>query len=199
MLQLEALRAANIARQAEWCPDQVPDLSFRGNELAGETGEACNIIKKLERERHGWAGSRATLDQLAQELADVIICVDLVAQQTGIDLWPAVVSKFNDTSETRGLKTMLLHVTDPVRQAAIRLVEDLDDAQSFEVEAGCSGEGPLVNLITALGIRVPPNLQAWLDDSDDANAPCDRCGEHHAAGVMEDGLCPSCADDTGEA
>lgn len=107
MQQLEALRAANIARQAEWCPDQVPDLSFRGNELAGETGEACNIIKKLERERHGWAGSRATLDQLAQELADVIICVDLVAQQTGIDLWTAVVAKFNATSEARGLRTML--------------------------------------------------------------------------------------------
>lgn len=107
MQQLEALRAANVARQAEWCPDQIPDLSFRGNELAGETGEACNVIKKLERERQGWAGSRASLAQLAEELADVIICVDLVAQQTGIDLWSAVVAKFNATSEARGLGTML--------------------------------------------------------------------------------------------
>lgn len=196
MQQLEALRAANIARQAEWCPDQIPDLSFRGNELAGETGEACNVIKKLERERQGWAGSRSSLAQLAEELADVIICVDLVAQQTGIELWPAVVAKFNATSEARGLKTMLsASGEDRVRRAAIRLVEDMDDAQSFEVEAGCSGEGPLVDLITALGIKVPPNLQAWLDDGDDANEPCDRCGEHHAAGVMEEGLCPSCSDD----
>ena len=107
MSQLEALRAANTARQAEWCPDQVPDLSFRGNELAGEVGEACNIIKKLERERHGWAGSRASVDQLAQELADVIICADLVAQQTGIDLWAAIISKFNATTQARGLRTLI--------------------------------------------------------------------------------------------
>ena len=34
-LDLRDLHAANIARQAEWCPDQVPYLSFRGNELGG--------------------------------------------------------------------------------------------------------------------------------------------------------------------
>lgn len=90
MSQLEALRAANVARQAEWCPDQVPDLSFRGNELAGEIGEACNVIKKLERERLGWRGSRDTVEHLAEELADGIICIDLVAERVGIDLWPAV-------------------------------------------------------------------------------------------------------------
>lgn len=107
MDQLARLRAANISRQSEWCPDQIPDLSFRGNELAGETGEACNVIKKLERERQGWAGSRATVGQLAEELADVIICVDLVAQQLDIDLWAAVVAKFNATSSARGLSTVI--------------------------------------------------------------------------------------------
>lgn len=119
-LDLAALRAANLARQAEWCPDQVPDLSFRGNELAGEGGEAmeaaldflgamgrmvaaigraANTIKKLERERHGWAGSRATKAQLAEELADVVICADLCGITADIPLAPAVVAKFNTTSE----------------------------------------------------------------------------------------------------
>jgi NTP pyrophosphatase (non-canonical NTP hydrolase) len=107
MTSLKDLHAANIARQAEWCPDQVPDLSFRGNELGGECGEAQNVIKKLERERHGWRGSRATLDDLAQELADVVICADLCAVTAGIDLGAAVVAKFNATSEKVGLKTML--------------------------------------------------------------------------------------------
>ncbi len=106
-LSLRALHAANIARQAEWCPDQVPDLSFRGNELAGEVGEACNVVKKLERERHGWRGSRATLDDLAQELADVVICADLCAVTAGIDLDAAVVAKFNATSRKQGLSTLL--------------------------------------------------------------------------------------------
>jgi NTP pyrophosphatase (non-canonical NTP hydrolase) len=106
-LDLSALRRANLVRQQEWCPEQKPDLSFRGNELAGETGEACNIIKKLERARHGWRGSIGTVAQLAEELADIIITVDLVAIQLGIDLSDAVVAKFNATSEKNGLSTRL--------------------------------------------------------------------------------------------
>lgn len=104
---LVALRAANVARDAEWAPDVKPDLAFRGNELAGETGEACNVIKKLERERHGWVGSRATLSDLADELADVVICADLAAMTAGIDLSGAVVRKFNATSQKNGLATRM--------------------------------------------------------------------------------------------
>lgn len=102
-LSFDTLRAANTKRQLEWCPGLTPDLSFRGNELAGETGEACNIIEKLERERQGWRGSRATSEQLAEELADVVIVADLIAQEKGIDLGEAVRSKFNATSEKYGL------------------------------------------------------------------------------------------------
>jgi NTP pyrophosphatase (non-canonical NTP hydrolase) len=101
------LRAANLARQAEWDTDGQITLSYRGNELAGEVGEACNLIKKLERERMGIAGSRASVADLAEELADVIICADLIAMQLGIDLDKAVAEKFNKTSETVGLRTRL--------------------------------------------------------------------------------------------
>ncbi len=110
-LTLRALHEANKARQTEWCQggDPEPDLAFRGNELAGKVGEACNVVKKLERERHGWRGSRATLDDLAQELADVVICADLCAVTAGIDLDAAVIAKFNATSEKQGLTTKLPH------------------------------------------------------------------------------------------
>lgn len=106
-LSFNALRAANIKRQLEWCPDQTPAMSFRGNELAGETGEACNIIKKLERERHGWRGTRATREQLAEELADVVIVADLIANEAGIDLGESVRSKFNSTSLKYGLSVQI--------------------------------------------------------------------------------------------
>jgi NTP pyrophosphatase (non-canonical NTP hydrolase) len=114
-LGLRALHAANKARQTEWCAggDPEPDLAFRGNELAGETGEACNVIKKLERERRGWRGSRATAEQLAEELADVVICADLCAVTAGIDLAGAVVAKFNATSEKVGLSTRLAQAPVP--------------------------------------------------------------------------------------
>ena len=107
MTQYSNLRDANAARQKEWDKDNNITLSYRGNEMAGEVGEACNIIKKLERERLGVRGSRATREQLAEELADVVICADLIAMSEGINLDKAVVQKFNSTSEKVGLNTRL--------------------------------------------------------------------------------------------
>ena len=103
----ETLRDANQARQCEWDAGNQITLAYRGNELAGEVGEACNVIKKLERERMGIRGSRATSEQLAEELADVVICADLIAMDAGIDLDAAVRRKFNATSEKVGLRTRL--------------------------------------------------------------------------------------------
>ena len=103
-----SLRAANIARNVEWTAGKDKlSLSFRGNELAGEVGEACNILKKLDRERMGMVGSKSSVAHLAEELADVIICVDLIAMDLGINLREAVVRKFNKTSAQRGLKTKM--------------------------------------------------------------------------------------------
>lgn len=101
------LREANAARQVLWDAGGQIDLSYRGNELAGETGEACNVIKKLERERLGIRGSRDTLAHLAEELADVVICADLIALAAGIDLDAAVRDKFNATSAKIDLPTRL--------------------------------------------------------------------------------------------
>lgn len=108
-LTFGALRAANEEREKLWCADgdPVPDLLFRAVELGGEVGEALNVVKKLERERHGWRGSRASKEDLASELADVIICADLLASAAGIDLAAAVAEKFNATSEKVGLPTRL--------------------------------------------------------------------------------------------
>lgn len=104
-LSLATLRDANSTRQKEWDPGDKITLEFRGNELAGEVGEACNVIKKLARERMGIQGSRDTVTHLAEELADVIICADLIAMQMGIDLVDAVRAKFNATSNKNNLKT----------------------------------------------------------------------------------------------
>jgi len=105
MTDFVRLRIANSERQMEWDPDNKITPSYRGLEAAGELGEACNVIKKLERERLGIRGSRATPQQLAEELADVIICIDLIAMDFDIDLAQAVEDKFNETSARYGLKT----------------------------------------------------------------------------------------------
>jgi len=106
-LKLRDLRDANLTRQNEWDPTDAITASYRGNELAGETGQACNVIKKLERERLGLRGSRSGSIALAEELADVVICCDLIAAMYQINLDLAVIRKFNDTSEKYGLATRL--------------------------------------------------------------------------------------------
>jgi len=112
--EYQTLREANVARQKEWDQNNQITLSFRGNELAGEVGEACNVIKKLDRERLGIVGSRATKEQLAEELADVVICADLIAMHEGIDLLgEAVPAKFNATTTKVGLTTFLSRPIDP--------------------------------------------------------------------------------------
>jgi NTP pyrophosphatase (non-canonical NTP hydrolase) len=105
-MNFKVLRQKTRIRGKEWKSNDT-SLSFRGVELAGEVGEACNIIKKLERERLGLVGSRTTKEDLADELADVVICVELIAQRENINLEKAIVTKFNKTSEKYGLKTRM--------------------------------------------------------------------------------------------
>jgi NTP pyrophosphatase (non-canonical NTP hydrolase) len=107
MPTLRQLAQANAERQKEWDVNNQITASYRGNELAGETGEACNVIKKLERERMGIRGSRSSTEKLAEELADVIICASLIANSYSIDLDEAVENKFNKTSIEQQLVTRL--------------------------------------------------------------------------------------------
>lgn len=105
---MQELRIHNILRDAEWNPKRALSLSFRGCELGGEIGEAQNILKKLERERLGLVGSRATVEELGEELADGIICIDLIAMEfPSIDLINCVVKKFNKTSRERKLSILM--------------------------------------------------------------------------------------------
>lgn len=79
MTNFNDLRSANTVRQLEWDPSSQITGLYRAVELAGEVGELANIVKKLERERLGLPGSRETVEHLAEELADVFICIDLLA------------------------------------------------------------------------------------------------------------------------
>jgi NTP pyrophosphatase (non-canonical NTP hydrolase) len=106
-MDLTTLRNANRQRHVEWAKGNDIPLSFRGLELAGEAGEACNELKKLERFRMGMVGGKEDIHGLREELADVLICVDLIAMDLDIDLGDALMAKFNKTSEKYGLATKL--------------------------------------------------------------------------------------------
>lgn len=107
MLTIYDLQIVTKERDKQWDPEGTLDLAFRATELAGEVGEACNVVKKIERERRGLRGSRATKEQLAEELGDIIICVALLANAAEIDLDQAVIDKFNASSIKLGLDARL--------------------------------------------------------------------------------------------
>lgn len=74
--------------------------------VTGELGEAANVVKKLKRIRDGIPGNTETEDELrrnlADELADTVIYLDLLAQAAGFDLDTIRDAKFEKTSEKIG-------------------------------------------------------------------------------------------------
>jgi len=107
-LTFKTLRAANMSRCARWHPRGLSEwsLSDWGVATAGEMGEALNVVKKLNRERDEIAGNDLSENelrqQLADELADVAIYLDIMAASEGIDLGRAIADKFNRTSKKVG-------------------------------------------------------------------------------------------------
>jgi len=90
--------------------DRVPEfghtieewhLSKWGNALAGETGELCNVIKKIERGDFSLEFANEH-ELIANEAADIVIYLDLLCQRAGVSLQNAVVNKFNKKSEEIG-------------------------------------------------------------------------------------------------
>ena len=75
--------------------------------MAGEAGEACNVIKKIRRGDYVGESPEATRRRLADELADVVVYADLIASKRGIDLGKAVRSKFNEVSDRVGSEVRL--------------------------------------------------------------------------------------------
>lgn len=110
-LCFSALREANRARQAEWPGAEAVDLAFRALEVAGEVGELANKAKKLVRLQRGISGTKEAhadlLEAIAKEAADVVISLDLMCDDLGIDLGWAVEGKFDETSVKHNLKTRL--------------------------------------------------------------------------------------------
>lgn len=107
-LNFDTFRSVNLARCLRWHPDGIASWSKSdwAVAIAGEAGEMCNVVKKLNRLRDGLAGNHGEdvshaklIAKLGQELADVVIYCDLLAQREGLNLGELVRSKFNEVSE----------------------------------------------------------------------------------------------------
>jgi NTP pyrophosphatase (non-canonical NTP hydrolase) len=72
-----------------------------GNALAGETGELCNILKKIHRGDYSLKHANDN-NLIANEAADIVIYLDLLCQRAGVNLEQAIIDKFNETSSKVG-------------------------------------------------------------------------------------------------
>lgn len=96
------LRSANISRDhAVWKECDTWSATDWGCAVAGEVGEACDLLKK----RRG--GASIPPVEIGRELADAVIYIDLLALHLGIDLGKAVRDKFNEVSAREGSDVIL--------------------------------------------------------------------------------------------
>ena len=117
----------------EWTP-----LEWAGA-AAGELGEMANLVKKMRR------GEDVPVEDVADEIADVIIYLDLLAALLKVDLGAAVVAKFNKTSKKRGIQILL--GADPPRDDAViaaeYAMEALHPTHARELHGLAAGWAPM--------------------------------------------------------
>jgi len=105
-LTFDEFRAANVARCLKWHPAGLESWSPSDwlTAVTGELGELASLLKMRNRERDGLPGNKfsPTDRQVADELADVLTYLDLLAATLGVDLGRAAAQKFNEVSERVG-------------------------------------------------------------------------------------------------
>ena len=110
-LDLQKFRELSIERAKNGFKtyDNVSILFFT-TALAGELGELCNLIKKLERAKVGGldAGTNhkvkdITKELLTEEIGGIFIYLDLLASLLNVSLDEAIITTFNQKSTQNNL------------------------------------------------------------------------------------------------
>lgn len=109
-IDLNSFRALNIARARDGfrCYDNQP-LTYWTTALAGEVGELCNMIKKLQRVEKGgvdggssYKASDITREKMKEEIGGIAIYLDLLSSLLDIGLEEAIIDTFNAKSDELG-------------------------------------------------------------------------------------------------
>ena len=103
---LQQLRVNNAERQKLWDPDNVLDLSFKALEFSGEAGELASKVKKLVRQELGVVGSRIDMAEIEEDVADVLITLDLLCSKLNIDIEKVTKDKFNTVSRKNNFEVV---------------------------------------------------------------------------------------------
>lgn len=114
-LDLAALRPLNVQRAREGfkCYENQP-LTYWTTALAGEVGELCNMIKKMQRVERGgvdggssYTAKEISKEMLTEEIGGIAIYLDLLASLLDISLEDAIIQTFNRKSEQYGFREFI--------------------------------------------------------------------------------------------
>ena len=113
----ETLRHVSQERCIEtFGPLEDRPVEWWTNAMAGESGEACNVAKKMSRIRLGKGDTwnkeedrtiEALRKKLKREIGDVVIYADLLASREGLTLEDCVRTAFNEKSAEIGSDKVL--------------------------------------------------------------------------------------------
>lgn len=109
---LARLRAANLVRLPKFGHGNIHSLGAWGPmqwgcAVAGEVGELCNVLKKYERQMPTDPDRDTLTADIGEEIADVVIYLDLLAAYFAMDMRRLIESKFNKTSKKHHLPDRL--------------------------------------------------------------------------------------------
>jgi NTP pyrophosphatase (non-canonical NTP hydrolase) len=174
-LTFQALRAVNVARSTRWHPGGIDDwtVSDWAVAMAGEAGEVCNAVKKLNRietdcasrneaGRHFESAEQAVA-AIGAELADTLLYLDLLAARLGIDLAAAVVEKFNATSRNYGFPERL-----PAVGSGLPPAQGQVAGHYLDLDRSPAAAGPALDDIAAERQR-QIEVEGWTPEHDDTH------------------------------
>lgn len=134
--------------------------------IGGEVGEALNVVKKLNRERDGIIGNTVSpavlMEALADELADAVIYIDLIASRLDVEVDQRTFDEFRTATEQH----MAPAAFSASRLGSIVLLELGDLAGVLaDVEDGCKPRmkpayalGRMVRMLDALAAAMGIDL-----------------------------------------
>lgn len=102
--ELSAERAENGFKTYRNVP-----ITYWTTALAGEVGELCNMIKKIERVKNGgidggssYTAASLSKDNLAEEIGGIFIYLNLLSRLLDVDMEEAIIDTFNSKSDKYG-------------------------------------------------------------------------------------------------
>lgn len=112
-LTFQQLAEVNITRCRRWHDPNSWNPQMWGLAAAGEMGECCNALKKLWRHDNSIQQNAVTTDRekllqnVAFEIGDTVVYLDLLAQRLGLKLEDCVRDTFNRISVREGFPERL--------------------------------------------------------------------------------------------